>query len=118
MAERQQCLFSCLPHHVPIQSSLILIYIWYAGFTFFFNTFLLCSPLLGSLFQAVTLLYCSCVHNSIAVIFMKESLAKQTSLAWAPQGPIKVLVILTIHVNALNFNYFHMQINSTCSLYL
>jgi len=49
---------------------------------------------------------------------MKESLAKQTSLACAPQGPINVLVILTIRVNALNFNYFHMQINSTRSLYL
>lgn len=49
---------------------------------------------------------------------MEEGLAKQTSLAYAPQGPINVLVILTSHVNALNFNYFHMQINSTCSLYL
>lgn len=117
MAERQQCLFSCLPHYMLIQSSLILIF-GTLDLHIFFNTFLLCSPLLGSLFQAVTLLYCSCVHNSTAVIFMKESLAKQTSLAWAPQGPIKVLVILTIHVNALNFNYFHMQINSTCSLSL
>lgn len=49
---------------------------------------------------------------------MKESLAKQTILAYALQGPIKVLVILTIHINDLNCNYFHMQIKRTCSLYL
>lgn len=102
---------------MPTRSSLILISVWYTGFTFI-HTFLLCSPLFGSLFQAVTLLYCSCVCNSTAVIFVEEGLAKQTSLAYAPQGPINVLVILTSHVNALNFNYFHMQINSTCSLYL
>lgn len=71
VAERQQCLFSCLPHYILVELSLILIYTCYTGVTFI-HAFFLCSPLFGFLFQAVSLLYCSCVHNSTAVIFMKD----------------------------------------------
>lgn len=71
VAERQQCLFSCLPHYILVELSLILIYTCYTGVTFI-HAFFLCSPLFGFLFQAVNLLYCSCVHNSTAVIFMKD----------------------------------------------
>lgn len=115
VAEMQQWLFSCLPYYILLELSLVLIYICYTG-AIFIHAFFLCSPLFGFLFQAVTLLYCSCVHNSTAVIFMK--VFSQTSLVYVPQGLIKVLIILTIHVNNLNFNYLHMQINSTHSLYL
>lgn len=73
VAERQQCLFSCLPRYILVELSLILTYISYTGVTFI-HAFFLCSPLFVFFFffQAVTLLYCSCVHNSTAVIFMKD----------------------------------------------
>lgn len=117
-AERQQCLGNCFSRCMLIQPSLLLIYIWYIGFTFIRTFFCFVHLYVVLFFWVITLLYCSSVHNSTAAIFMKGSLVKQTSLACAPWGLIKVLVILTIHVNALNFNYIHMQINSTCSLYL
>lgn len=116
VVERQQCLFSCFPYCMLIQLSLILIHIWYTGFTFI-HTFLLCSPFFGSLSGSYSALLFLCAQMHCSYIYERE-FSQINQLSLCSTGTIKVLVILTIHVNALNFNYFHMQINITCSVYL